>query len=223
MIPLVASSTLVRALPAAAWKWIKGLGGPGLTLLGIADSAPFVDLPPGTIDVLVVVLAASRHGWWGYYAFMATIGEVIGGYWTYRLAEKGGQATLEKKVGKNRAENIYKMFDKHGSATVLVGSMLPPPFPFTPVLITAGVMQYPKDKFLAALTAGRLLRFSIAAGLGRIYGRQIVNVFEVHYHFMLNLLIGIAVATAIGATLYFVWFRPRSQREKQAAHDLHRP
>jgi membrane protein YqaA with SNARE-associated domain len=216
MASLVGICVLSKAWPAAVWKWINGLGGPGLILLGIADSAPFVDLPPGTIDVLVIVLAASRHRWWAYYALMAVIGEVIGGYWTYRLAEKGGQATLEKEVGKKRAEKVYKAFAKYGSATVLVGSVLPPPFPFTPIPITAGVMQYPKKKFIGALTAGRSVRFLAEAALGRIYGRQIVNIFTAHYRFMLKLVIALAVIAAIGAVLYFAWYRPKLQREKQA-------
>ena len=130
------------------------------------------------------------------------------------MAKRGGQATLEKKVGKSRAETIYKIFEKHGSATILISSVLPPPFPFTSVVLTAGVMQYPKSKFLAVLAAGRSLRFLAAAGLGRIYGRQIVHVFTAHYRFVLNLLIALAIAAVIGAVAYFAWYRPKSQREK---------
>jgi membrane protein YqaA with SNARE-associated domain len=211
----VATWLLATAFPETAWKWIHRLGGLGLILPGIADSAPFVDLPPGIVDVLVVAFAADRRYWWAYYAIIATIGEVIGGYWTFRLAEKGGQATLEKKVGKNRAEKIYKTFEKYGSATVLVSAMLPLPFPFTRVLITAGVMQYPKSKFLPALTTGRLLPFLAAAGLGRIYGRQIINVFATHYHFIFDLLVAVALFMGISAAVYFTWYRPKSQRKKQ--------
>ena len=75
------------------------------------------------------------------------------------VAEKGGQETLEKKVGKPRAEKLYKQFEKHGFMTVFTGAILPPPFPFTSVLMAAGVMQCPRKKFFSALTAGRALRF----------------------------------------------------------------
>jgi membrane protein YqaA with SNARE-associated domain len=70
-----------------------------LVLLGIVDSAPFIDGPAGGVDVSVILLLGHNHELWVYYALMATVGEVIGGYLTYRLAKKGGQATLEKKVG----------------------------------------------------------------------------------------------------------------------------
>ena len=109
---------------------------------------------------------------------MATVGEVLGGYLTYRLAEKGGQQTLEKKVGKPRAEKIYKRFEKRGFITVFTGSILPPPFPFTPVLMAAGIMQYPRKKFLSALTAGRAVRYFAVAYLGRVYGRRMIGFFS---------------------------------------------
>jgi membrane protein YqaA with SNARE-associated domain len=143
----------------SVWKWIHRLGGPGLILLGLADNAPFMSASAGSVDIFVILLSAHRHQWWPYYAFMATVGEVLGGYLTYRLAAKGGQETFEKKVGKARAEKTYKQFEKHGFMTVCTGAILPPPFPFTPVLMAAGVMQYPRKKFFSALTAGRAVRF----------------------------------------------------------------
>lgn len=197
------------------WKWVHRLGGPGLILLGIADNAPFISAPAGSVDVFLIVLAAHRHEWWIYYAFMATLGEVLGGYAAYRLAEKGGQESLEKKIGKPRAEKLYKQFEKRGFMTVFVGSILPPPFPFTPVLMTAGIMQYPRKKFLSALTAGRSLRFFCVAFLGRTYGPRVVSYFSRHYTVLLYFLIALAVAAGIGALIYFGYYRPRVQREQR--------
>jgi membrane protein YqaA with SNARE-associated domain len=197
------------------WKWIHRLGGPGLILLGIVDNAPFISAPAGSVDVFVIVLAAHRHQWWVYYAFMATVGEVLGGYWAYRLAEKGGQESIEKKIGKVRAAKIYKQFEKRGFTTVFAGSILPPPFPFTPVLMTAGIMQYPRRKFLSALAAGRSLRFFCVAYLGRTYGPQVISYFSRHYAAMLYFLIALAVAATVGALVYFKWYRPKIQREER--------
>jgi membrane protein YqaA with SNARE-associated domain len=194
------------------WKWIRHLGGPGLILLGLADNTPFVSAPAGSEDVFLIVLSAHQPEWWAYYAFMATVGEVAGGYLTYRLAEKGGQETLERKVGKQRAEKIYKRFEKHGVITMLIGSILPPPFPFTSVLMAAGVMQYPRKKFLSSLTAGRATRFFAVAYFGRVYGQQIIGFFARHYQAMLDVLIALAVAAGIGALVYFKWYRPRRER-----------
>src|SRR5271157_6503933 len=82
----------------SVWRWIYGLGGPGLILLGISDNTPFISAPPGSVDICVILLADHRPEWWAYYAFMTLVGEVLGGYLTYRLAEKGSEQTLEKKV-----------------------------------------------------------------------------------------------------------------------------
>jgi uncharacterized membrane protein YdjX (TVP38/TMEM64 family) len=161
------------------------------------------------VDVFVILLAAHRPDWWAYYALMATVGEVLGGYLTYRLAEKGGQETLERKLGKPRAERIYGRFKKHGGWTVFAGSILPPPFPFTSVLMAAGVMQYPGKRFLPALGAGRAVRFFAVAFLGRAYGQQMIGFFSRHYQTTMYVLIALAVFAAIGAAIYFKWLRPR--------------
>ena len=202
----------------SVWKWIRRLGGPGLILLGLADSAPFVSAPPGSTDVFVILLSAHRHESWAYFAFMATVGEVVGGYLTYRLAEKGGQETLERKVGKPRAEKIYKQFEKHGFVTVFGGSILPPPFPFTSVLMAAGVMQYPDKKFLSALTVGRAVRFFAIAFIGRIYGQQMISFFSRHYRPALYALIALAVAAGASALIYYEWYRPKRQRAEGGAY-----
>jgi membrane protein YqaA with SNARE-associated domain len=199
----------------SVWKWIHGLGGPGLILLGLSDNTPFVSAPPGSVDVCVILLAAHRPEWWAYYAFMTTVGEVLGGYLTYRLSKKGGKQTLERKVGKQRAEMVYRGFEKFGSITVLAGALLPPPFPFTSVLMTAGVMQYPRKKFLPALMVGRAVRYFAESWLGRIYGQQMIGFFSRNYRSLVYLLIAIAGMAGIGALVYFVWYRPRKKRKER--------
>ena len=48
----------------SVWKWMHRLGGPGLILLGLADNAPFVSAPAGSVDVFVILLSAHHHEWW---------------------------------------------------------------------------------------------------------------------------------------------------------------
>jgi membrane protein YqaA with SNARE-associated domain len=206
---------LFTARSDAVWKWLHRLGGPGLLLLGIADNAPFFSTPAGGVDVFVIALAAHRPHWWAYYAFMATVGEVIGGYITYRMAEKGGQQTFEKKIGKTRAEKLYKIFEKQGFVTVFGGAILPPPFPFTSVLMAAGVMQYPAKKFYSALAGGRIVRFFVEAYLGRRYGQRMINFFSHYYRPTMYFLIALAVMAGIGAAIYFKWYRPKAQQEER--------
>jgi hypothetical protein len=43
-------------------------------------------------------------------------------------------------------------------------------------------MQYPRQKFFSALSAGRALRYFALAYLGRIYGRQVIGFFSRYCH-----------------------------------------
>ncbi len=204
---------LLPKVIGSLWRWARHLGGPGLVLLGIADNTPFVSAPAGSVDIAIILLSAANRELWGYYALMATIGEVTGAYLTYRLAAKGGRETLERKVGERRAERIYKQFEKRGYLTLLAGSILPPPFPFTSLLVAAGVMQYPRRKFLTALTFGRALRFFTVAFLGRTYGRQVAGLFSQHYQPMLYITIALALISGIGFLVYLA-YRPSGASHK---------
>jgi membrane protein YqaA with SNARE-associated domain len=204
----------------SAWKWLLRLGGPGLIVIGLIDNS--VIPIPGGMDISVVLLTAHHREWWPYYAAMATVGAMIGGYLTYRLAKKGGKESLERKFGKKRVDKVYKKFEKGGFSTVFIGSMLPPPFPMVPVLMAAGVMQYSRGKFLTALGLGRAVRFFAIALLSSIYGTAIVGWLGRYYKPLLYMLIALAVLGTIGVLAYFKWYRPghraspRVQKQKAA-------
>lgn len=194
---------------SAIWRWLLRIGAPGLIVIGLIDNS--VIPIPGGMDISVLLLTAHHREWWAYYAAMATAGAVLGGYLTYRLARKGGKASLEKKIGKSRSERVYRKFGKGGFSSVLIGSILPPPFPLVPVLMAAGVMQYSRNKFLAALTLGRAARFFALAFLGRRYGTAIASWLGHYYRPFLYVLISMGIAGGIGALVYFKWYRPRHQ------------
>src|SRR5215472_8373878 len=160
---LLAASTFMR--------WVARSGGPGLILLGLADNS--VIPLPGSMDVLTIVLAANHREFWWYYSLMATVGAVIGGYLTYRLGRAGGKEALEQRLKKKRAEKAYRTFERWGFWAVAVPAVLPPPVPIVPFLLVAGALKYPRQKFLAALTLGRSVRFTVVAFVASHYGRHI--------------------------------------------------
>jgi membrane protein YqaA with SNARE-associated domain len=184
------------------WHKLRRLGGPGLVLLGIADNS--VIPLTGSMDVLTIWLAARHREPWPYYAFMAALGAVIGGYITYALARKGGKQAMERKLSANRADQVSQAFERWGFFAVAIPAVLPPPFPFVPFLIAAGAGQYPPKEFLAALSTGRGVRYLILAGLGYRYGSHILRFFNQYYKPALAILIGLAV---IGAVLSLVQYR----------------
>lgn len=203
------TAVIVVLVATSLWKWIHSLGGLGLILLGLADNTPFLSAPPGSEDVFVILLSARHPAWWLYYGFMATLGEVAGGYLTYRLAQKSGKETLEKKAGKERAAMVYRSFERGGFFSVMLGAVAPPPFPFTSVLMAAGIMQCPRAKFFPALACGRGARFLAVAFFGSIYGQPIISCFSRYYRPLLYALIALAVFAGIGALVYFEVQRAR--------------
>ena len=194
-------------LAVPLWRQLRRMGGPGLVLLGIADNS--VIPLTGSMDVLTIWLAARHHEPWPYYAMMATLGAVIGGYITYALARKGGKEAMERKLSKRRRAKVSKTFERWGFWAVAIPALLPPPFPFVPFLLAAGAMQYSSKKFLGALATGRGIRYTIEAGLGFVYGRHVLRFFSKYYAPSLTILIGLAV---VGLALTLVqYFRHRKK------------
>jgi membrane protein YqaA with SNARE-associated domain len=203
-------SLLIAMLHLQAGKslmaWARRVGGPGLIVLGVVDNSA---VPiPGSQDALTIVLAAAEKSWWPYYALMATLGAVLGGYLTYRLARKEGKAILERRVSRRKAQRVYDTFEKWGFGAVIIPAMLPPPLPTFPFLLAAGAMQYPLGKFLTALTIGRAIRYTLLAFLAATYGRQIIGGMA-HYGKPI-LFTGIAVGVAF--TLFVLLRYKRSKR-----------
>ena len=190
-------------------RWLIRLGGPGLILLGLADNS--VIPIPGSMDVFTIWLAAYHRDIWFYYAIMATVGALTGGYLTYRIAFKGGKQALEKKFSQKKVEDAFSKFERWGFWAVAVPAILPPPFPIVPALLAAGALQYPRRKFLAALGLGRGLRYTVLAFLGVEYGTHIVRFFSKYYRPALFTLIGLSVIAGVVAFVEYKRAQKRAQ------------
>jgi membrane protein YqaA with SNARE-associated domain len=198
-------------LKHTAWHWIRTFGGPGLVIVGIIDSSviPF----PGGMDFFTILLSMSHRDLWWYYALMATVGSLIGSYLTYRVGEKGGEETLEKKISKKRAEKVYKMFEKRGFLTVAIGSVLPPPVPVSPFFLAPGVLKYPLKNFFLAVAVGRIIRYSALAYLGSIYGHGVFHWMYRYYKPILYALLSLMVVGVLAGLYYWRRFRQHKKRE----------
>ena len=195
------------------WPWILRLGGPGLVLLGIADNS-VVPLT-GSMDVLTIWLAAQHRDLWPYYALMATAGAVFGGYITYGLARKTGKEAIEHRLHQDKAKKVFRRFRRWGFKTIVVSAVLPPPFPMVPVLLAAGALQYPRKKFLVALTVGRGIRYSLIAGIGSLYAKQITGFFAKYYKPAVLILVGLAVLGGILTLAEYLRSRHRHREGRQ--------
>jgi len=207
---------LISVLVVSSFKqWVFRLGGVGLVLVALVDNS-FIPIPGG-LDVFTILLSSGHHVLWPYYAFMAMVGAVIGAYLTYKIGMEGGKEVLEKKIGKKRAEKVYKKVENAGFTSVFVSVLIPPPFPIVPVLIAAGALQIPRRKFLSAVAAGRSIRYSIDALLGVFYGHAIIHFFRQYYKPALYALIGLAVIGGVAALVYYKhWKHRKEQHPKQS-------
>lgn len=197
---------MIFLLISGLGAWLERLGGVGLILLGFADNS-IVPLP-GSMDALTIVLSAHQKDWWPYYAIMATIGGIVGAYATYGLGFKSGEKALENKVSKKKAERIYSLFKRYGFWSLFIPALLPPPVPFSPFLIVAGALKYPKRNFFIAVGTARAIRYSLLAWLGSIYSKQIFGFFHRYYSSAFWVVVALAVAGGIAA-LFWAWKRKR--------------
>jgi len=190
-------------------RWVYRLGGLGFIPLGLIDSS--VIPMPGSMDVLTIVLAGRHPQLWLYYAVMATIGSVIGGFVTYRLARKGGKESLSRRFSAKTMKRVYAIFERWGFAAIAIPAVLPPPIPIVPFLLAAGAMQYSLMKFLLAMTLGRIVRYLILAYLAERYGQKMMPLLLHHAHPVLLAVVGLSVAIVLA------YFFIRASKKKKGA------
>lgn len=194
------------AAPKRLPVWAIHLGGFGLILLGLMDSS-IIPLP-GSMDILTVILAARSPRFWPYYALMATVGSVAGGYITYHLVRKQGKHSLGKRLSKKRMQKVTKIFERWGFGAVVIPAILPPPMPMVPFILAAGAMQYSAKKFLGAFALGRGIRFTILAFLAARYGGSLLK--EIYRFGVPLLIIFLVVSTGLG-----IWSWIQSKQHKR--------
>jgi membrane protein YqaA with SNARE-associated domain len=198
----------VMTIGPTIWHWILRLGAFGFIPLGLAD-ASVVPLP-GSMDVLLVVLASRQKALWPFYTAMATVGAVLGGYLTYQVALKGGEETFEKKTSPRIVKKVQHVFTRSGFGALAISALLPPPVPMVPFVMAAGATKYPLKKFLFAITVGRSVRYSLLGFFAARYGGMILGwIAKLGHPF--PVIIMTLVFVSGGTVLLIVWRRHRHQ------------
>lgn len=151
------------------------MGGPGLLALGILDSS-FLFAPLGN-DLLVVALASHYHSVARllYYAAMSTIGSVGGCLVVDLTLRRAGEKGLERHLPAKRLAYVREKVRRDAAAALVLASLAPPPFPFTPFVMAAAALQYPRKKLLAVVGAARMVRFTGLGVLAFFYGPHILR------------------------------------------------
>jgi membrane protein YqaA with SNARE-associated domain len=194
--PVIAEVLQVRH-PSRSLTLVQHLGGIGLVPLAILDSSIIPTF--GSLDLLTAWLAAgSPHLWW-YYAFMSTLGAVIGAFLTYRLGKKMGTEWIEKKIGSKRLKQVGNAIERWHFGAISVSTIAPPPFPTAWFLLVAGAFDFSLKRYLSAVLAGRALRYTLLTLVAAHYGRHFLRYLRHPAHY---LLISIIVTASLVAAVY---------------------
>jgi membrane protein YqaA with SNARE-associated domain len=201
---------LLENVIVSVFQFFARLGGFGLLGLGILDSS-FLFMPLGN-DLLVVAFTARNPHRLPYYVFMATIGSVLGSLIVDVTSRKLGESGLADRVPKRRLDFVKRRFEKHAAWSLIAASLMPPPFPFTVFVIVAAALQYSRKSLVAAIAAGRVVRFTVIGLLAAFYGRQIIRMSKLPA--VRWIIIGLAVISIVGSALSILqWFkRSRTSR-----------
>jgi uncharacterized membrane protein YdjX (TVP38/TMEM64 family) len=125
---------------------------------------------------------------------LSAAGSLLGVFVVDLLMRKAGEKGLERFVKPKRLEKLKQKLENKLGATVFLATILPPPFPFTPVIMTASALQCSRKKLFGAVFVGRLLRYTAEAILALYFGRRVIAFFnsDVVSYFIYGL-IGLAI------------------------------
>jgi membrane protein YqaA with SNARE-associated domain len=136
----------------------------------------FVPLPEAVDFWLMKMCVDHPQSMW-LYATATTAGSILGCLVLFYLAQFGGHAFAERKLGHERATRLRNWFERYELLTVMVPAFLPPPVPFKAFVIIAGVVEVHLGKFLLALVIGRTIRYFGEAFLAVRYGPRVWHFF----------------------------------------------
>jgi membrane protein YqaA with SNARE-associated domain len=150
----------------------------GLFVVALLDSA-LIPLPGGA-DVVMILLTIQHPSWMLIYAAAATLGSVAGCVILYYISRKAGRRALER-FSESKQARVKKLIDRYDVLSVLVASILPPPFPFKLFVISSGVFGLNVVRFALAITVGRAVRFLLEGYLAVHYGDQADVLFKQYF------------------------------------------
>jgi membrane protein YqaA with SNARE-associated domain len=161
----------------------------GLLAIAFLDS---VLVPmPGGVDAVLLVLAASRPSWLLIYVASATVGSTAGCIGLYRISQRAGRRALAR-FSESKQKRVKELIDRYDVLSVLVASVLPPPFPFKLFVVSAGVFRLNLLRFTMAIAAGRVFRYLLEGYLAARYGEHAKELLARYYP-----TIGIGIALLI--------------------------
>ncbi len=186
---------------------IVGWGPLGIFVIAVVDSAG-VPLPGGVDALLITVSVLKPDSAW-IAAGAAIIGSVLGSWFLFSVAQKGGQAYLDRHTLTPRGKKLRGWFQHYGLVTVFVPALLPIPLPLKVAILCAGALGVRRKTFLATILAARIPRYLGLAWLGVQTGNDAGQWLKDHaWHIF-------ATAALVGVVLFgFIWWKDRNRPQQ---------
>jgi len=194
--------------------WVQSvlapLGAWGVFAIAAVDGS-FMGLP---LDFVFIGYVYNNRSHFLLYVLMASAGSALGSSVLYLIGYLGGETVLRKRMSEQRFARIHASFEHHEFWALMFPAMLPPPTPFKLFVLAASVFEMRFTHFLAAIFAGRFVRFLIEALFTIWFGPQFV-------HFAGDLLRThagwVLAAVGLAMTLWLiVWLRKRNRSSNSA-------
>lgn len=193
---------------AAKWKLVIL---PALLKLGFwgAGAAALLDSSsiPIPMDILIAGWVWNDKGRFWLYCLMGAVGSAIGGLVPYGIGRAGGELFLLKRVNRERLDQLRRKFEKQEFLAVMIPSMLPPPTPWKMFVFAAGVFEMRVLPYMAAVAAGRLVRWTILSLLVLKLGPGAVELVQ---HHALRALLVVGGLAVVGFAWWWIRMRRRT-------------
>jgi membrane protein YqaA with SNARE-associated domain len=163
--------------PSPLPHWLTHLGALGLFAVAVVDSS-VIPLPlPGSTDLLLLWLVAHSGNPW-LLGSVAISGSLLGGYTTWNVGRRGGEAALQRHVPARILKLVVGWVKHHPVLAVFLPAVLPPPIPLSPFVLASGALGVSRNRFLVIFGAARSLRYSLITWLGVAYGRHVIRLWS---------------------------------------------
>jgi len=186
-------------------SWVQGfalaLGGPGLFIIAVLDSS-FLSFPE-VVDLLIVVYGTHHKEGLIYYASLATLGSIAGCFVLYYVGLRGGERFVRKRFHERHVDRALELFQKHGLFAVIVPSLLPPPIPFNPFVLIAGIAKVRPFDFFLAVALGRGTRYFGEGLLAYWYGERAAEFLKSNAQTVSLIVAAIALVGGVA----WIWFK----------------
>jgi membrane protein YqaA with SNARE-associated domain len=198
---------ILKRYTAWIWKVLAPLGPWGVFAIAAVDGSLF-GMP---IDAIVAFYVYRDRPHFLFYVVMASAGSALGSLVVYGIGYLGGETVLRKRIPEERYNKIHASFERHEFWAVMFPAMLPPPTPFKLFVLAASAFEMRFTHFLAAVFAGRFVRFLVLAVLTIEFGPEVIHLVGILARQHLGWLVsGVIVAIVLG--LLF-WQRKRWMRK----------